>query len=685
MIIKKIKLTNIRSYKEEEISFPEGSTLLSGNIGSGKSTILLAIDFALFGISHELPGKALLRQGESEGSVELTFKINEKVIIIKRNLKKTPTSVSQESGQITIGNDKQELTAMELKQKIIELLNYPQDLLTKTKSSVYHYTVYSPQEKMKEILLGKKEERLEILRRVFGIDKYKKVRDNAQLFLTALKQKSKEIAARVADLEQKQEELAEKIQRKEELANSISKIQPQIIEEKQKLEIKKQEILFLEEKQKEVNQLKHELEKTILSLTHKTQDFANQKIKLGIINKELVELTEEVKNLPLSDPSLKDKIEILQTKIKTLEDQNIFSQRRSAELGILKKGHEEICHKISELDNCPLCKQAVEEEHKHKITKEETSKAEKLDLELDALKRKLTENHQEITNKKQELLQIQQNLHNQGLVELKQKNLTNKKQELTNLTPLIESTKKEISELTNKKQLLEPKIPVLTTIDTSKQKQELEIINNQLKEFEIRNASMTAELNTLTNIIITIQKEVDSKKTARSNIAKLMQIREWLEKQFINMTILMEKNIMLKVHSELENLIQKWFTMLVDSESIKIRLDEEFTPIIEQNGHETDYLHLSGGEKTAAALSYRLALNQVLNTLMTTINTKNILMLDEPTDGFSQEQLERMRNILEELNTKQTIIVSHDPKVESFVDNVIRLEKNDHLTSIIHT
>jgi exonuclease SbcC len=122
--------------------------------------------------------------------------------------------------------------------------------------------------------------------------------------------------------------------------------------------------------------------------------------------------------------------------------------------------------------------------------------------------------------------------------------------------------------------------------------------------------------------------------------------------------------------------------MLVDSESIKIRLDEEFTPLIEQNGHETDYLHLSGGEKTAAALSYRLALNQVLNTLMTTINTKNILMLDEPTDGFSQEQLERMRNILEELNTKQTIIVSHDPKVESFVDNVIRLEKSEHITSV---
>ena len=65
---------------------------------------------------------------------------------------------------------------------------------------------------------------------------------------------------------------------------------------------------------------------------------------------------------------------------------------------------------------------------------------------------------------------------------------------------------------------------------------------------------------------------------------------------------------------------------------------------------------------------------------MSTINTKDILMLDEPTDGFSQEQLSRMRNILEDLNTKQTIIVSHDPMIESFVDKVIRLEKTEYST-----
>ena len=50
MIIKRVKLNNIRSYIKEELNFDKGITLLSGNIGSGKSTILLAIDFALFGL-----------------------------------------------------------------------------------------------------------------------------------------------------------------------------------------------------------------------------------------------------------------------------------------------------------------------------------------------------------------------------------------------------------------------------------------------------------------------------------------------------------------------------------------------------------------------------------------------------------------------------------------------------------
>ena len=46
MKINKITLDNIRSYEHQEIEFPEGSTLLSGDIGSGKTSILLGIEFA---------------------------------------------------------------------------------------------------------------------------------------------------------------------------------------------------------------------------------------------------------------------------------------------------------------------------------------------------------------------------------------------------------------------------------------------------------------------------------------------------------------------------------------------------------------------------------------------------------------------------------------------------------------
>ena len=74
MLIKKVKLRNIRSYKEAEINFPTGSTLLSGDVGSGKSTVLLAVEFALFGTRRGgLSGAVLLRNGENTGSVELEF------------------------------------------------------------------------------------------------------------------------------------------------------------------------------------------------------------------------------------------------------------------------------------------------------------------------------------------------------------------------------------------------------------------------------------------------------------------------------------------------------------------------------------------------------------------------------------------------------------------------------------
>ena len=64
MKLRKISIKNIRSYANETVEFPEGSTLLSGDIGSGKTSILLAIEFALFGLQPGQRGSSLLKNGE---------------------------------------------------------------------------------------------------------------------------------------------------------------------------------------------------------------------------------------------------------------------------------------------------------------------------------------------------------------------------------------------------------------------------------------------------------------------------------------------------------------------------------------------------------------------------------------------------------------------------------------------
>ena len=121
--------------------------------------------------------------------------------------------------------------------------------------------------------------------------------------------------------------------------------------------------------------------------------------------------------------------------------------------------------------------------------------------------------------------------------------------------------------------------------------------------------------------------------------------------------------------------------MLV-ADTFNVYVREDFTPVIESHDYEIDYSYLSGGERTAIALAYRLALNQVINSLLSHIETKDLVILDEPTDGFSDMQLDKMRDVLHQLNVNQLIIVSHEPKIEGFVENIIKFRKVDG-TSVV--
>jgi exonuclease SbcC len=163
----------------------------------------------------------------------------------------------------------------------------------------------------------------------------------------------------------------------------------------------------------------------------------------------------------------------------------------------------------------------------------------------------------------------------------------------------------------------------------------------------------------------------------KEKVIRYSELIYFLENEFVSLISLIEKQIMKKVHSDFDSIFREWFRILVEDEDLEINLRYDFSPLIRRSDYDIEYSHLSGGERTAAALAYRLALNQVINTIMSEINTRDILILDEPTDGFSSEQVDKLRIVLEELNLKQVIIVSHDPKIESFVDSVIKFEKRE--------
>jgi exonuclease SbcC len=171
----------------------------------------------------------------------------------------------------------------------------------------------------------------------------------------------------------------------------------------------------------------------------------------------------------------------------------------------------------------------------------------------------------------------------------------------------------------------------------------------------------------------------DSKNEIKSVGERINQI--WLRDFLIPSLQSIEKSVLVSLNQEFNKLFKKWFSDLIDSEEILGFINEDFTPIIEQGGYELDVESLSGGEKTSVALAYRLALNTIVKLVTDTMKS-NLLILDEPTDGFSKDQLNKMREILIDLNCEQIIIVSHEQELENVADYIYKVTKDGNTAMV---
>ncbi|MFQ5712378.1 MAG: AAA family ATPase, partial [Candidatus Geothermarchaeales archaeon] len=88
MRVKAVKLENIRSHVKTTIPLARGFNCLVGGLGCGKSSVLYAIDFALFGEPLGRSYDYLLREGADIGKVALHFTHGGKNYTIWRALRR---------------------------------------------------------------------------------------------------------------------------------------------------------------------------------------------------------------------------------------------------------------------------------------------------------------------------------------------------------------------------------------------------------------------------------------------------------------------------------------------------------------------------------------------------------------------------------------------------------------------
>ena len=290
-----------------------------------------------------------------------------------------------------------------------------------------------------------------------------------------------------------------------------------------------------------------------------------------------------------------------------------------------------------------------------------------------------------ITRIKQELEQLRKKEKVAEALKVKTASLNEQKSLAEKLNKEQEEIKKSIGSINSRKIKISEELNSLQDAEQeyTKIRDLLEESQKKERQLEIEHNTFQTEIKGKIESIKSIKEEITKKEQSKSKLQKTKNMQNWLETNFTSLMALMEKQVMAKVYHSFNELFQNWFSTLMEDESITARLDDTFTPIIQQNGFETNIGYLSGGEKTSCALAYRLSLNKVINDLITTINTKNIIILDEPTDGFSTEQLDRVREVIDQLNMGQIIIVSHEQKMEGFVDSVIRIQKNEHISSIV--
>ena len=267
-MIKSIELGNFLSHNDTKLEFGDGVTVFVGHNGAGKSSIIDAITFSLFGQHTRKSNKGLIRRGQSQAYTTINFSINGKKLQATRKIDNKGTLSSQFLEQN--GTDWNPIAEGERKQFGESMTRKIEDCIGLDFEKLKIASIVQ-QGELNSIIKAKPKEFKELMNAVIGIDKLDLSSENMK---TVLKNFRTSI----------ENELGYDDSHIQILRNEITKLK---IERDESIPLKEQLLSKKETNQKQVSEIKETIERE-LPKVDKLKQLESRKVELKEYAKEAI-------------------------------------------------------------------------------------------------------------------------------------------------------------------------------------------------------------------------------------------------------------------------------------------------------------------------------------------------------------------------------------------------------------
>jgi len=682
-MIRRRELVDFLAHSDTKLEFDSGATVFVGENGSGKSSIIDAITFSLFGEHTRKNNKGLIRRGANQGFAKIEFSANGKNYQAIRKIDSKGTLTAQFAEDID--GKLIPIAEGERKQFGESMTKHVEEAFAMDFEKLQIASIVQ-QGELNSIIKAKPKEFKELLNAIIGIDKLDtalaSMRTVQREFRSSIQEKlgyddtqiqliENKITESKNELDNAQPKLEDLAKEKKEQELLISKLEKQIQDDSSK----QSQLKDLETRKKEWQEYAMEIIKSIKKEVTEKEEIVNECKPCFAISKNKDKIESEIENIQKNLTTIELELSELEKKQVRLEE------------------HEELAEKLVLKDGkCPVCDSSVDHlkplfQKKH--IEEEIEVIQKKVLELKHEKDDFEQNTVKLSYelekaKKAETILSTHKIKNESqldeiIAEIKMKVSQMQKIPLTvNSDQLVETATLDshaktiyeniVSLETSTKGFDQQKfLENIQSRESSKHR--LSQINQEYGEISGKNKQVKMELDKLGSTLKEM-KHVKGYVTELELIQKNVYEREGPVSKSLRSWAL--DIISQKASEHLENLNTKIQRISLSEKTRDVNISCYSRNAI------LDLESLSGGEQVSVALALRLGMSHLLGA-----SNLNFMILDEPTAHLDSERRKSLVNVLSQLinlkednSSMQFIIITHDAEIfdDSSVENIYKFE-----------